>query len=297
MRRSLRHALLLGLFATLPAAARPLDAPTRFASPRREAISTASELLERGEFERASKALDQALLQPDLTDDELVDIYRLLGLCRLYLGDEEGAREAFEKLLQARPEFELPRTAPAKVLAIYGRIKEDIKKRRLKPITLTLEFPARATRAAPVTVHAHIENLILGSKARLFFRRAGEEAWASIDFRRSGGAPAEFEAVLPESVASATPRGEIELYAEVSDAAARRLAGKGDPLHPIVLSTQGEGDRSGLEELPWYKNGWVWLGIAGGVAAAAGAATAIALAASSHPQGTLPIRIRVVGGP
>ena len=120
------------------------------------------------------KTLQAALDAPDVTDDQLVELYRLLGLASLYLGDEARAREAYERLLQARPDFELPRNAPPKLRQLYARIKEDIKSRRVRPVTLLVDPIPDPTGGEPVQVDARIEDMALGAKAKLFFRRAGD---------------------------------------------------------------------------------------------------------------------------
>ena len=77
-------------------------------------LQRALKQLEDGDFDRAVETLERGLSRPDLTDAQLVEMYRLLGLASLYLGREEKAREAYEKLLQAMPDYELPRaTSPA----------------------------------------------------------------------------------------------------------------------------------------------------------------------------------------
>lgn len=132
---------LLGICTALPAlGATPCPPPCRLlwsdaplqlhlalvpgqVSPRMPEIDKANEQVDSGDFEEAIKTLQQGLSQPDLTDDQLAEMYRLLGLAHLYLGNEEKARDAFEKLLQARPDYELPKSAPPKIRALYARIR------------------------------------------------------------------------------------------------------------------------------------------------------------------------------
>src|SRR5688572_18904069 len=97
------------LASALPAFPTP---PLSQLGPTNPEITRAQEQIEQGDFEEAVKTLQAGLDEPDVTDDQLVELYRLLGLASLYLGDEARAREAYERLLQARPDFELPRTAP-----------------------------------------------------------------------------------------------------------------------------------------------------------------------------------------
>src|SRR3954470_15382760 len=58
-------------------------------APRVPELEKAIEQVDNGDFEEAVKTLHQGLAQPDLTDDQLAEMYRLLGLANLYLGNEE----------------------------------------------------------------------------------------------------------------------------------------------------------------------------------------------------------------
>ncbi|MDY7229921.1 hypothetical protein [Hyalangium rubrum] len=286
-----------GLLAASPAWARPVfPEPLRFQlGPTHAEISRAQEQIEQGDFEEAVKTLQAGLNAPDVTDDQLVELYRLLGLASLYLGDEAQAREAYERLLQARPDFELPRNAPPKLRSLYARIKEDIKSRRVRPVTLQVDPIPDPEGGEPVVVEARIEDMALGAKAKLFYRRAGDEAFSSVDFARQRGSKENYQATLPayELPAEATPY-EVEYYFEVADAAQRRLAGRGDSFHPLVFQVAshkaaGQSATAGNGRA-WYKSPWLWVAV--GAVVVGGTATAVALS-SSEERGRVPITIRV----
>ncbi|MBN1204640.1 MAG: hypothetical protein JXB05_06920 [Myxococcaceae bacterium] len=262
-------------------------------------IVRAQEQIEQGDFEEAVKTLQAGLDAPDVTDDQLVELYRLLGLASLYLGDEARARQAYERLLQARPDFELPRNAPPKLRNLYARIKEDIKSRRVRPVTIHVDPIPDPTGGEPVLVEARIEDMALGAKARIFYRRAGDVAFNSVDFIRERGSKDRYLATLPayELPAEPTPY-EVEYYFEVADAAQRRLAGRGDSFQPLVF--QVEPPRSANQPAtastgrPWYKSPWLWVAV--GAVAIGGTAAGVAIA-SSEERGRVPITIRVTQTP
>lgn len=232
-------------------------------SPSIAEIDAAQAQLDAGDYEDVLATTARGLARPELTDEQLAELYRLEGLAHLYLGNEDRARLAFEKLLQARPDYEIPKSAPPKVRALYGRIKEDIKKRRVRPVTLSLEPVGAAEPDAPLVVRARIDDLALGSKAKLFFRRAGAQAYSSVDFRRRKEA---FEATVP---AFEVEGAALEYYVEVADAAQRRLAGRGDAYNPLVLSVVARAAAPTVvaQERHWYEIPWVWVGVGVGVAA------------------------------
>ncbi len=288
--------LVGGLLAPLLASAGPLfPEPLLFQlGPTNPQITRAQEQIDQGDFEEAVKTLQAALNEPDVTDDDLVEMYRLLGLASLYLGDEAQARQAYERLLQARPDFELPRNAPPKLRTLYARIKEDIKRRRVRPVTILVD-PIPDTRGdEPVTVAARIQDMALGAKAKIFYRRAGDVAFNSVDFTRQRGSKESYLATLPayEIPAEAQPY-EVEYYFEVADAAQRRLAGKGDSFNPLVfqvLPQQAAGQAAVSTGRPWYKSPWLWVAV--GAVAVGGTAAGVAIA-TSEERGRVPITIRV----
>ena len=266
-------------------------------SPRMPELEKATQQVDTGDFEEASKTLQSGLSQPDLTDDQLAEMYRLLGLSHLYLGNEDKARDAFEKLLQARPDYDLPKSAPPKIRSLYGRIKEDIRKRRVRPVTLTVTPVTEVTGGAAVVVEARIEDMALSARAKLFYRRAGVQSFSSIDFARGKASRTDHTATVPAfEVPSEEQSYEVEYYVEVADAAQRRLAGRGDPYNPLTFRVPPRKSSSApvVEETPLYKSPWLWIGIGLGAAAAT---TGIVVLATSNQTATLPVKIQIDGTP
>lgn len=277
-----------------------LDAPRVLASgqvvPRNEAVQKAAQQVDEGDFEDAIRTVEKGIEQPDLTDDQLAELYRLMGLSHLYLGNEDKARDAFEKLLQARPDYELPRSAPPKIRALYARIKDDIRKRRVRPVTLTVTPVTEAPGDAAVVVEASIDDMALGAKAKLFYRRAGAQSFSSIDFAR-GKVRSEYSATVPAFEVPAEEQSyEVEYFVEVADAAQRRLAGRGDPYNPLTFRVAAKKSAAApvAEATPIYKSPWLWIGLGLGAAAAT---TGIVLLATGNQTATLPVKIQIEGQP
>ncbi|NVJ28234.1 MULTISPECIES: tetratricopeptide repeat protein [Myxococcus] len=288
--------LVVGLLAP-PGLARPLFPAPALSQlgPASPEITRAREQIDDGEFEEARRTLQAGLDAPDVTDDQLVELYRLLGLTALYLGDEDQAREAYEKLLQARPDYELPRTAPPKLRALYARIKEDIRSRRVRPVTLDVDPIPDPPGGEPIVVEATIQELALGARARLFYRRAGDQAYNSVDFVKDRGEKERFRAVVPAYDVPVEPEPyQVEYYFEVVDAAQRRLAGRGDSFQPLLFQVAPQRSTAAAAEAsegrPWYKSPWLWVAV--GAVAIGGTAGVVALS-SSEDRGRVPITIRV----
>ena len=270
-----------------------LDAPLAQAGPGSPGLQRAQAQLDAGDFDEAVRTLQQALSEPDLTDAQLVELYRLLGLAQLYVGNEPQAREAYEKLLQARPDYELPRSAPPKVRKLYERIRDDIRKLRVRPVRLELEPLEESPGGEPAVLNARVENLALGSRPILYYRRAGTESFGSSSFKRTEESGDQYRATIPAwELPAESGRYDVEYYVEVADAARRRLAGRGDAFSPLRFAVLPQGGKSAaaVDEGHWYANPWVWVGLGVGVAAA-GVGAAVLL--SQQPSGSATLTVRV----
>ena len=293
-RLRLMVSILVGGLLSPALSSRPADLPgaPRFQlGPANPEITRAQEQIEQGDFEEAVKTLQAALDEPDVTDDQLVELYRLLGLASLYLGDEARAREAYERLLQARPDFELPRNAPPEAAAAV-RAHQGGHQEPARPAS---DAPGGShpdpTGGEPVMVDARIQDMALGAKAKLFFRRAGDEAYSSVDFarERANQDKERYQATLPAyELPSEATAYEVEYYFEVADAAQRRLAGRGDSFHPLVsrsYPSRRRGRPGPTAARPWYKSPWLWVAV--GAVAVGGTAAGVAIA-TSEERGRVP---------
>src|SRR6185295_4251692 len=282
------------MLAWLAAAALAL---TLSAGPRAPELARAQEMLERGDYEEALRTLaDRLDHSADLSEDELVEIYRLLGLAHLSLGNEVEAMEAYRQLLQACPDFRLPRETPPKLQRLYARIVDDIRKGKVRPVSVQLEPLPDEPAGAAAVARAKVEALPLGARVRLYFRRAGAEAFSAVDFARKE--PGAYEALIPGYALTAEPRGyDVEYYVEAADAGQRRLAGRGDAFNPlsfrVLPARPQEAKPPPAAEAPWYQNPYVWAG-SGAVAVAAGAGVLIAVTQKQRGSVTIVIQTGAV---
>lgn len=265
-------------------------------APKNEALTKGQQQVDDGDFEDAVKTLEAGIGAPDLTDEQLAEMYRLLGLAHLYLNNEDRARDAFEKLLQARPDYELPKSTPPKIRTLYARIKDDIRKRRVRPVTLTVTGVPEQAPGNAVTVESRIDDMALGAKAKLFYRRSGAQNYSSTDFIRDRTDRSLYRATIPAfELPEEAAAYDLEYYVEVADAAQRRLAGRGDPFTPQSFRVTAKAVVDEAEKpKAWYQNPWVWVGIGAGAAAVT---TGAVLLATQKPTGTLPITIQIEGMP
>jgi tetratricopeptide (TPR) repeat protein len=90
-------------------------------------LKRAKDRFEFGAYADAAGALRQMLAaDPDLTDAEAIDAYRMLGIAEFHLGDLPQARAAFVHLLSYEPDYALdPFLVPPPIVEFFDRVKKE----------------------------------------------------------------------------------------------------------------------------------------------------------------------------
>jgi tetratricopeptide (TPR) repeat protein len=90
-------------------------------------LKRAKDRFEFGAYADAAGALRHLLRgEPDLSDDEAVDAYRMLGISEYHLGDLPQARAAFVNLLSYDPDYTLdPFLVPPPIVEYFDRVKRE----------------------------------------------------------------------------------------------------------------------------------------------------------------------------
>jgi hypothetical protein len=90
-------------------------------------LKRAKDRFEFGAYADAAGTLRQLLAgDPDLTDDEFVEAYRILGIAEFHLGDLPQARAAFVNLLSYDPDYALdPFLVPPAIVEFFDRVKKE----------------------------------------------------------------------------------------------------------------------------------------------------------------------------
>lgn len=254
-------------------------------------VEKARQLIEEAEFEQALKVINDALVQPDNSDAILVSLYELQATAYLFQGKKDKARQAFERLLQAEPDHELPKGTSPKIRALFDEVRAA-----QKPVKVIHERIATAQSGKRLDVRARFEELPAGAKPRLYYRRAGSENYNSTPFLIEGS---DSVAKVPAyELPAETGEYGLEYYLEVGDAAGRRVAGMGDALAPLRVRVSGEEPKGQPDPTPpaaapseaWYQKWWVWT-IVGVVVVGAGVGAGVALAGQSDAK--VPVTIKV----
>jgi hypothetical protein len=90
-------------------------------------LKRAKDRFEFGAWADAAGTLRQMLSgDPDLSEDEAIDAWRMLGIAEYHLGDLPQARAAFVNLLSHDPDYSLdPFLVPPPIVEFFDRVKRD----------------------------------------------------------------------------------------------------------------------------------------------------------------------------
>lgn len=274
-----------------PSAARadegaPVKAAATSKSATRGLIDKGQQLFEDQQYEESIQALSAALMRPDSTPDEKIDVYRLLALDYITLDRGPEAESAVRGLLVLAPDYALPASESPRFRDFFTHAKErwEAEGRPGVSVKAAAESPASIKHATPDDVKEGRE-LVLSARVtdpsgavktvRVFFRKNAREPFREAKGTLQAG---RMRARIPGS-SIAPPLVEYYLTAEAADGTV--LASRGDAQSPL---------RAAVEEA---KRGWVLpVAIGGGILGAAAIVGGLALAGafkgSSPPPATGP---------
>lgn len=307
LRKQLSAWISLALCAQLslssaPSFAQPKPAPAKSGAaaapaPQRQPqdlIAKGQLLFEDQQYEESIQTLSAALLHPSNTNEQKVEIYRLLALNYITLGRKDEADNAVRGLLVAEPEYQLPanesprfgdffKEARAKWEA-EGRPGLVAEKPSEHPILLRHGSPSSAERDRPIELRMKLEDPSGRARTVKLYYRTGSRGEFTETVTEVDG-----EDVRVQIPASAVKPPLMDYYFEVHDVAGAMLASRGDSQAPLRIAVpDGEG------------SGWVLpLAIGGGILGAAAIVGGLALAGvfkSSPPpasRGTSTVTVNV----
>ncbi|HVJ91950.1 MAG TPA: hypothetical protein VM580_19250 [Labilithrix sp.] len=265
-----------------PSLAQPKPA-SKTAAPAQpqDLIAKGRQQFEDQQYEDSIQTLSGALLRPNNTKEQKVEIYHLLALNYITLGRKDEADNAVRGLLVAEPSYRLPATESPRFRDFFeeSRAKWEAEGRpgmvsdepTRKPVTLRHASPSSATRNKPIDLRAKLEDPDkLTASVKLYYR-AGSRG----DFL-SAAAEIDGEDVRAQIPASAVKPAVVDYYFEARDSDGTALATRGDAQAPLRVAIPDGGG-----------SGWVLpVAIGGGILGAAAIVGGLALAgvfSSSSP--------------
>lgn len=242
-----------------------LRAPQAFAQTDNPEIERGIALYSDLEYEDAIAVLQRALSQKNLTVKEMTEGYRYLALSHVALGNDDEAKGAFKKLLEANPDFDLPRTENPRALDLFAEVKASMPKRNVIQLTQTAS-PTRPRPGSTITVSiVVVDQGKLHDRVIVFHRSRGQKSFSSVTALPAGAG--RYNAAIPGAFVSGEA---VEYYVVAQADDGTVLATEGTASEPMAL-----GIEAAEKSKPIYATWWFWAGV--GTVLLAGAAVGVVL--------------------
>ncbi len=240
-------ALAAALHASVPAVGLAQTArPSSVARPGQDLIARGQSLFDDQQYEESIQTLSGALVRPNNTKQQKLDIYRLLALNYITLTRKEEAEGAVRGLLSLEPTYELPQRESPRFRDFFAAAKQKweaegrpglVKETQatLAPVTMKHSSPAQATAHTQIDLTAAIDDPgARVAKVTLYYRsssRSGTDA-------KFVDAPAAFDgahasaSIPPDAVRAPI----LEYYLEGVDKEGLAVVSRGDASAPLRIA-------------------------------------------------------------
>jgi len=254
---------------------KPADKPAAGAKAEpQDLIAKGQQQFEDQQYEESIQTLSGALLRPNNTAAQKVEIYRLLALNYITLGRTQEADNAVRGLLVAQPDYQLPASESPRFREFFAKSREKWEaegrpglvkeKPQEKPIALRHGSPSQAEEGKNVDLVAKLEDPDGRTGSVRLWYRAG----SSGDFE-STNADVDGENVRGSIPGASVKPPVLDYYFEVLDGAGNVIASRGDAQGPLRIAVP---EKSG-------GGGWVLpVAIGGSILGAAAIVGVLALA-------------------
>ncbi len=216
-------ALLVVMTLASPASAQRRRRPAPEPEADVPALVAAEQAYARADFDRTLEHAAIALQEGGHTPPELVRVYLLLGVCASALGDTDGARDFFQRMLAIDPAAVLDDTVPPRLRGPYLEARGAISAR---PERLGVE--AGIVRARSALRIAVSDPFHMTHRVRVHARLPGETAYTDVE---SSEGTAEVLAELP----GVDVAERAEYWVELVDEYGNVLLRAGDELEPRAV--------------------------------------------------------------
>lgn len=271
--RAARFAITLSLAATAHVSVATMLPTVAFAQgkvPTQKLIDQAKEKFEDQQYDESIQKLSAALLRPDATKPQKVEIYRWLAYNYIVLKQDDSARTALFALYSIDEDYALPKSESPKFREPFEKYKKqwieegkpgqskDVK--ALPAVTLKHLPPAEAPHDQSIAVTGTIDDPGKRvAKIVLFYRAGSTGKFLELACTVEAGS---FKATIP---ANAVKPPIVEYYVQASDSGGLAIGTRGDYDTPLRVAVQAEAQGS------IFGTWWFWTGaaaiVAGGVAA------------------------------
>lgn len=221
------------------------------------------------QYDESIQKLSAALLRPDASKAQKIEVYRWLAYNYIVLKQDDSARTAIYALLVLDENYELPKTESPKFRDPFGKWKQQWidegkpgqakEEKAPAPVTLKHLPPAEVPHDQTVVISGSIddpEHRV--AKISVFYRTGSAGKFIELPAQNELGS---FKVNVP---GSAVKPPILEYYVQASDKGGLAIASRGDADLPLRIAVQGESQSI-------FGTWWFWTGatavVAGGVVA------------------------------
>jgi hypothetical protein len=274
LRRFAPLALLAAVHATALSAATPVLAqqPAQ-PRPRQDLIARGQQLFEDQQYEESIQTLSAALVRPNNTKAQKVEIYRLLMLNYITLNRKDEAESAVRGLLAIEPEYALSTSESPRFRDFFAAVKEKweqegrpglVKETEAPPTPVAMKHssPSQVEPSTAIDLSATLDDPQKRvTSVKMFYRTGSKGKFNEVEASLDG---ASVKATIP---GSAVQPPLVEYYLQGFDKGGLPVVSRGDAGAPLRVA------------VPEPAKGWVLpVAIGGGVLGAAAIVGGLALA-------------------
>ena len=241
-------------------------------------LAEAQRLFDALEYEQAIEPCEKLLQSDEATIEQRLDAYVLQGSALAIVGRGVEAETAFRYLLRGRPDFDMGKDTPPKILAVFRKVQveenairtqmaELERERLIKSLKLKGTPPEAPKGGLPVVFVYGLEDPAHAVRSvSVHYRRAGQDAYSSIPLERD--AKGQWTGEIPGEWTQSEEPYELQYYVSTQGDDAEPLLQVGSEREPHVVEVAPGTLRAAG---PFYTQIWFW-----GVTAAATAAVVMA---------------------
>lgn len=249
--------LLSGLLATQ---SQPTSAPAQ-----QNTLDDGIMALEQQDYEQAQALLEQSLTQGPYSYEQVLSLYRALGIARAFAGDEEGARRAFRQMLAVDTTLILSYTISPKATFLFEKVRQEMVQVKAAQIEVETEPVVRLGQPIPVTLKTKADPFLLLANVELLYRVKGEAQYKRLRLKAPKKPVVVLLEPVPEDVLLADAEGALGTILELAVVGYNQ---DGWEVYRGPTPTKPAQVAVGFDNTgPWYSQWWIWGLVGAGVAA------------------------------
>ncbi|HEX8703602.1 MAG TPA: PKD domain-containing protein [Myxococcaceae bacterium] len=233
------------------------------------------------QFEGLIPKLEFALAVKGVTPAQRIEIYKLMALTHAAFDDAAQAEDAFLRILELKPDYELTGGASPKIRAYFGGAQKTYRARQAVKLQHAPPKPSAhgETTTVDVTVSAGTDRV---AAMTLHYRpRGSTSGFSQLSMVR--GENGAFSSNVPNAFPGPAGKRTLDYFVRARDTSGALLASVGSEEVPLELTIETV---ELVSSQPLYKNWWFWTAV--GVGAAAAVATPVLINRSAQVRpGTL----------